>query len=53
MTSSRQMTLGKLRKFCTAHFLSFMRMREWRDVYAQLEDTPARACRFHAWTSDL
>jgi ATP-dependent helicase HrpA len=30
------MTLGKLRKFCTAHFLSFMRMREWRDVHAQL-----------------
>ncbi|SDR84085.1 ATP-dependent RNA helicase HrpA [Opitutus sp. GAS368] len=33
------MTLGKQRKFCTAHFLSFMRMREWRDVHAQLEDT--------------
>jgi ATP-dependent helicase HrpA len=33
------MTLGKLRKFCTAHYLSFMRMREWRDVHAQLEDT--------------
>ena len=33
------MTLGKLRKFCTSHFLSFMRMREWRDVHAQLEDT--------------
>ncbi|HWA28598.1 MAG TPA: ATP-dependent RNA helicase HrpA [Lacunisphaera sp.] len=33
------MTLGKLRKFCTAHFLSFMRMREWRDVHAQLEET--------------
>jgi ATP-dependent helicase HrpA len=33
------MTLGKLRKFCTAHFLSFMRMREWRDVHAQLVDT--------------
>ncbi|MDP2138501.1 MAG: ATP-dependent RNA helicase HrpA, partial [Candidatus Didemnitutus sp.] len=32
------MTLGKLRKFCTAHFLSFMRMREWRDVHAQLVD---------------
>jgi ATP-dependent helicase HrpA len=30
------MTLGKLRKFCDAHFLSFMRMREWRDVHAQL-----------------
>ncbi len=33
------MTLGKLRKFCTAHYLSFMRMREWRDVHAQLIDT--------------
>ncbi|MBI5423173.1 MAG: ATP-dependent RNA helicase HrpA [Opitutae bacterium] len=33
------MTLGKLRKFCTSHFLSFMRMREWRDVHAQLIDT--------------
>jgi len=32
------MTLGKLRKFCTAHFLSFLRMREWRDVHAQLAD---------------
>ena len=34
-----RMTLGKLRKFCTAHFLSFTRMREWRDVHGQLEDT--------------
>lgn len=33
------MTLGKLRKFCTSHYLSFMRMREWRDVHGQLEDT--------------
>ncbi|MEJ1971016.1 MAG: ATP-dependent RNA helicase HrpA [Lacunisphaera sp.] len=33
------MTLGKLRKFCTTHFLSFMRMREWRDVHAQLADS--------------
>ena len=32
------MTLGKLRKFCTSHFLSFMRMREWRDVHGQLVD---------------
>jgi ATP-dependent helicase HrpA len=32
------MTLGKLRKFCTAHFLSFQRMREWRDIHAQLID---------------
>ena len=45
-----QMTLGKLRKFCTAHFLSFMRMREWRDVYGQLEDT-LRERKNLAWTS--
>jgi ATP-dependent helicase HrpA len=45
-----KMTLGKLRKFCTAHFLSFMRMREWRDVYAQLEDT-LRERKNIAWTS--
>jgi ATP-dependent helicase HrpA len=31
-----RMTLGKLRKFCTTHFLSFLRMREWRDIHAQL-----------------
>lgn len=34
-----KLSLGKLRKFCTAHFLSFTRMREWRDVHTQLEDT--------------
>ena len=33
------MSLGKLRKFCTTHFLSFLRMREWRDVHGQIEDT--------------
>jgi ATP-dependent helicase HrpA len=33
------MTLGKLRKFCTTHFLSFLRMREWRDVHGQLVDS--------------
>lgn len=32
------MTLGKLRRFCAAHFLSFTRMREWRDVHDQLAD---------------
>ncbi len=40
------MTLGKLRKFCTAHFLSFMRMREWRDVHAQLADVLAERAGF-------
>ena len=45
-----RMTLGKLRKFCTSHFLSFLRMREWRDVYAQLEDSLRERAGF-AWTS--
>ena len=35
------MTLGKLRRFCATHFLSFMRMREWRDVHAQLTEVIA------------
>ncbi len=31
-------TQGQVRKFCRAHFLSYMRMREWIDLHAQLED---------------
>lgn len=31
-------TQNQLRKFCKAHFLSFMRMREWVDIHAQLEE---------------
>ncbi len=27
---------NQLRKYCQTHFLSFMRMREWRDVHRQL-----------------
>jgi ATP-dependent helicase HrpA len=26
------------RKFCRQHFLSYLRMREWQDLYAQLHD---------------
>jgi ATP-dependent helicase HrpA len=29
-------SLTQLRKFCKAHFLSFVRMREWQDVHNQL-----------------
>lgn len=32
------MTQAKLRRFCREHFLSYTRMREWRDVHAQLMD---------------
>ncbi|MDR4506845.1 MAG: ATP-dependent RNA helicase HrpA [Candidatus Brocadiaceae bacterium] len=29
-------TENKMRKFCKTHFLSFARMREWRDIHRQL-----------------
>ncbi|MEO6875216.1 MAG: DUF3418 domain-containing protein, partial [Opitutaceae bacterium] len=32
------MAQSKLRRFCRDHFLSYTRMREWRDIYAQLLD---------------
>ncbi|MBI5382911.1 MAG: ATP-dependent RNA helicase HrpA [Opitutae bacterium] len=32
------MSQGKLRRFCHDHFLSYVRMREWRDIHAQLLD---------------
>lgn len=28
---------SKLRKFCKTHFLSYQRMREWRDIHHQIE----------------
>lgn len=34
-----QGTQSQLRKFCRAHYLSFLRMREWRDLHAQLRFT--------------
>jgi ATP-dependent helicase HrpA len=30
---------NQLRKWCREHFLSFMRMREWQDLHAQLADS--------------
>ena len=32
----QDLTQGQLRKYCKSHFLSFMRMREWREVHRQL-----------------
>ena len=34
----RLRTQGQRRKFCKANFLSYLRMREWQDLYAQLHD---------------
>jgi len=33
-----RLSQAKLRRFCRDHFLSYTRMREWRDVHAQLLD---------------
>jgi len=33
-----RLSQARLRKFCRDHFLSYTRMREWRDVHAQLLD---------------
>ena len=32
-------TQSHMRKFCIQHFLSFNRMREWRDIYTQIRHT--------------
>ncbi len=34
-------TQSQMRKFCRTHFLSYLRMREWRDVHAQLSEVLA------------
>jgi ATP-dependent helicase HrpA len=37
LEQSRHLSQNKLRKWCRQHFLSFMRMREWRDLHRQLQ----------------
>jgi ATP-dependent helicase HrpA len=34
---------GPLKRFCREHFLSFRRMREWRDIHRQLQTIAAEA----------
>lgn len=33
---TERMSQGQMRKFCKKHFLSYTRMREWRDIHQQL-----------------
>ena len=33
----KQLTQNKTRQWCSKHFLSYMRMREWQDVHEQLQ----------------
>ncbi|MFQ5485414.1 MAG: DUF3418 domain-containing protein, partial [Desulfobacterales bacterium] len=35
-TWERVKTTGKMKKFCRDHYLSFKRMREWRDIHTQI-----------------
>jgi len=37
-TWQREKTTGSVKRFCKTHFLSFKRMREWRDIHAQLSE---------------
>jgi len=37
-TLETEKTAKKMMRFCHRHFLSFKRMREWRDIHAQLND---------------
>ena len=34
----RDKRTGRLKRFCRDHFLSFRRMREWRDLHAQIQE---------------
>ena len=34
----KEKTTGRIKKFCKTHYLSFKRMREWRDIHAQLSE---------------
>ena len=38
-TFEKLRTQGQMRKFCNRHFLSYNRMREWRDIYTQIRHT--------------
>jgi len=35
-TAHEELTQSKLRDWCSSHFLSFLRMREWRELHRQL-----------------
>ena len=45
-------TQNQARKFCREHFLSYPRMREWRDIHAQLQDALENLGEFHENQAD-
>ncbi len=40
-------TQSQMRKFCRTHYLSYMRMREWRDIHSQLKEILRERSEFH------
>jgi ATP-dependent helicase HrpA len=46
-TSAKVKTRSQLKKFCSRHFLSYQRMREWQDIHAQLKLLLAEEGTFH------
>jgi len=37
-TWKRKKTTGQMKKWCRTHFISYRRMREWRDVHRQIQE---------------
>jgi len=40
-TFDKLQSLSRMRKFCVSHYLSFLRMREWRDIHEQISQVLA------------
>ena len=49
----KHLSNSKLRKYCTDHFLSYIRMREWFDIHAQIMQVIKGDLKLHPNTSGL
>ncbi|MBL0028413.1 MAG: ATP-dependent RNA helicase HrpA [Rhodanobacteraceae bacterium] len=50
---ARHLSQNKLRKYCQEHFLSYRRLREWRDIHQQLHEQLAdMGCRLNMEPAD-
>ncbi|MDI1231200.1 MAG: ATP-dependent RNA helicase HrpA [Methylobacter sp.] len=48
----KHLSNSKLRKYCTDNFLSYMRMREWFDIHAQIMQVVKGDLKMHSNTDD-
>jgi ATP-dependent helicase HrpA len=48
----KHLSNNKLRKYCTDHFLSYMRMREWHDNHSQILQVLKGDLKFHPNEND-